>query len=115
MGILTTPEVSPRGQTDRQTHTYISVETNSQSSFIAAASLGHAREPAQLEEGRGRRVLVVGEELPEQRARPGLVLPGQHSSCSRALGDTKVTLTVTAAPRLPLSPQQHRAVALLGE
>lgn len=60
-----------------------------QSSFIVAASLGHAREPAQLEERRRRRV-VVGEELPEQGARPcPLVLPGQHSSCSLALGRDK--------------------------
>lgn len=47
----------------------ITEERNTQTnSFIFTASLGHAREPAQLEERWCSRILLLGDELPEQRA-----------------------------------------------
>lgn len=80
--------------------------------LLVAASLGHAREPAQLEEGRCHRVLVVGDQLPEQGARPcHLVLSGQHSSCSLALWEHKSDCDCHSSPGAPSIPSATRAAS----
>lgn len=107
MGILTVLEVSPRGQTDTQTHLSDDkppeqvycllphlVKPESQPSLKrdgAAASSSSVRSCRNSEPGRASSSL------------------GSTAPAAWPFGNTKVTLTVTAPPGLPLSPQQHRA------